>query len=146
MKGAGMAELKTKPTGVTVDSFIDAVPHPQRREDAIKVRAMMERLTGEPAAMWGPSIIGFGSYHYKYESGREGTACRLGFSPRKAELVLYVLTEAPEQDAMLARLGKHKTGKCCLYIKKLADVDEAVLEELTVSALAHMNEKYPDGA
>ncbi|HST35526.1 MAG TPA: DUF1801 domain-containing protein [Allosphingosinicella sp.] len=141
-----MAELKTKPTGVTVDSFIEAVPHPQRREDAIRVRAMMERLTGEPAAMWGPSIIGFGSYHYKYESGREGTACRLGFSPRKAELVLYVLTEAPEQDPMLARLGKHKTGKCCLYIKKLADVDEAVLEELTASALAHMNEKYPDGA
>lgn len=141
-----MAELKTKPTGVTVDSFIDAVPHPQRREDAIKVRAMMERLTGQPAAMWGPSIIGFGSYHYKYDSGREGTMCRLGFSPRKAELVLYVLTEAPEQDAMLARLGKHKTGKCCLYVKTLADVDEAVLEELTVSALAHMNEKYPDGA
>ena len=141
-----MAEIKTKPTGVAVDAFIDAVPHPQRREDARKVRAMMERLSGRPAAMWGPSIVGFGSYHYKYDSGHEGTMCRLGFSPRKAELVLYVLTEAADQDPLLARLGKHKTGKCCLYIRKLADVDEAVLEELTASALAHMNEKYPEGA
>jgi hypothetical protein len=141
-----MAEIKTKPTGVAVDSFIDAVPHPQRREDARKVRAMMERLSGHPAAMWGPSIVGFGTYHYKYDSGHEGTMCRLGFSPRKAELVLYVLTEAQDQDALLARLGKHKTGKCCLYIKKLADVDEAVLEELTAGALAYMDEKYPEGA
>ena len=94
---------------------------------------MMERLSGEPAQMWGPSIVGFGSYHYKYDSGHEGDMCRLGFSPRKAELVLYVLTDgAAEQEALLARLGKHKTGKCCLYIKKLRDVDEAVLEELTV--------------
>ena len=141
-----MAEIKTKPTGVAVDAFIDAVAHPQRREDARRVRAMMERLSGQPAAMWGPSIIGFGSYHYKYDSGREGTMCRLGFSPRKAELVLYVLTEAADQDPLLARLGKHKTGKCCLYIKKLADVDEAVLEELIAGTLAYMNEKYPEGA
>ena len=143
-----MAEVKTKPTGVAVDAFIDAVPHPQRREDAIKVRSMMERITGEPAAMWGPSIVGFGSYHYKYDSGHEGTMCRLGFSPRKAELVLYVLTESggDEESERLARLGKHKTGKCCLYIKKLADVDEAVLEELIVGALDHMNEKFPEGA
>jgi hypothetical protein len=138
-----MAEIKTKATGVSVDDFIDAVPNPQRREDGKKVRAMMERLSGEPARMWGPTIVGFGSYHYKYDSGHEGTMCRLGFSPRKAELVLYVLTEAPEQEEMLARLGKHKTGKCCLYIKKLSDVDEAVLEELTVDALAHMDAKYP---
>lgn len=84
-----MAEIKTKPTEVSVDQFIDAVPDPQRRADAGKVRAMMERITGEPAKMWGPSIIGFGSYHYKYDSGHEGTMCRLGFSPRKNELVLY---------------------------------------------------------
>jgi hypothetical protein len=138
-----MAEIKTKATGVSVDAFIDAVPNPQRREDGKKVRAMMERVTGEPARMWGPTIVGFGSYHYKYESGHEGTMCRLGFSPRKAELVLYVLTEAPAQETLLARLGKHKTGKCCLYIKKLSDVDEAVLEALTVDALAHMDAKYP---
>jgi len=138
-----MAETKTKPTAVAVDTFIDAVPNPQRREDAKKVRAMMERVTGEPARMWGPSIIGFGQYHYKYDSGHEGDMCRLGFSPRKAELVLYVLTEAGGQEALLARLGKHRTGKCCLYVRKLSDVDEAVLEELTVDALAYMDEKFP---
>jgi hypothetical protein len=140
-----MAEIKTKATEVSVDDFIEAVPVPQRREDARKVRAMMERLTGEPARMWGPTIIGFGSYHYKYDSGHEGVMCRMGFSPRKAELVLYVLTGAAEQQGQLARLGKHKTGKACLYIKKLADVDEAVLEELAAGALAYMNEKYPEG-
>ena len=88
-----MAEIKTKATEVSVDDFIEAVPVPQRREDAKKLRAMLERVTGEPAKMWGPTIIGFGSYHYKYESGHEGVMCRMGFSPRKAELVLYVLTE-----------------------------------------------------
>jgi hypothetical protein len=103
----------------------------------------MERITGEPARMWGPSIIGFGSYHYKYDSGHEGTACRLGFSPRKAELVLYVLTGEAEQEAQLVRLGKHKTGKACLYVKKLADVDMDVLEEITRGALAHMDQRYP---
>lgn len=140
-----MAELKTKPTGVAVDDFLDSVADPQRREDAKKVRAMMERLVGEPAQMWGPTIVGFGSYHYKYESGHEGDMCRLGFSPRKAELVLYVLTEAggPEEKALLARLGKHRTGKCCLYIRKLTDVDEAVLEELVAESLAYMDEKFP---
>ena len=103
----------------------------------------MERLSGEPAAMWGPSIVGFGSYHYKYESGREGDACRIGFSPRAKELVLYGLGVA-RQPALMERLGKHKTGKGCLYIKRLSDVDEGVLEELATEALAHMNEKYPD--
>jgi hypothetical protein len=140
-----MAEIKTRPTGVAVDQFIDKVENPQRREDAKKVRALMERLVCEPAQMWGPSIIGFGSYHYKYESGHEGDMCRLGFSPRKAELVLYVLTEAggPEEEALLARLGKHRTGKCCLYIRKLSDVDEAVLEELVAWSLAYMDKKFP---
>ena len=141
-----MAEIKTKPTETSVDAFLDAVPDPQRRADGKAVRAMMERITGEPARMWGPSIVGFGSYHYKYDSGHEGEMCRLGFSPRKAELVLYVLTQSGSQDALLARLGKHKTGKSCLYIKRLGDVDEQVLEELTVNALDHMNEKYPRGA
>ena len=137
-----MAETKTKATEVSVDDFIEALPIPQRREDAKKVRAMFERLTGEPARMWGPTIIGFGSYDYKYESGHSGTMCRMGFSPRKAELVLYVLTGFEGQPDLLARLGRHKTGKVCLYIKKLPDVDEAVLEEISARALAHMNEKY----
>ena len=141
-----MAEIKTKATEVSVDAFIEAVENPTRKADAKKVRSMMERLTGEPAKMWGPTIIGFGEYHYKYDSGHSGTMCRLGFSPRKAELVLYVLTEEPGQAAQLARLGKHRNGKSCLYIKKLADVDEGVLEELTADALAYMNRKYPEGA
>ena len=143
-----MAEIKTKATEVSVDEFIEAVPIPQRREDAKKLRAMMERLTGQPAKMWGPSIIGFGQYHYKYDSGHGGTMARLGFSPRKAELVLYVLTEGERERELeqLARLGKHKIGKCCLYIKKLADVDEAVLEEITADSLAYMNRKFPEDA
>lgn len=140
-----MAEIKTKPTGVAVDEFLDKVANPQRREDGKKVRAMMERLSGEPARMWGPTIVGFGSYHYKYDSGHEGDMARIGFSPRKAELVFYVLTDgaAEGEEARLARLGKHKTGKCCLYIKKLSDVDEAVLKEMVAGALAYMDEKYP---
>jgi len=139
-----MAEIKTKATEVSVDDFIAALPIPQRSEDAKKVRVLFERLTGEPAKMWGPTIIGFGSYHYKYDSGHEGVMCRMGFSPRKAELVLYVLTGFAGQPDLLARLGKHRTGKVCLYIKKLSDVDEAVLEEIATKALAHMNEKYPE--
>ena len=139
-----MAETKTKPTEVGVESFIDAVENPTRREDARTVCAMMERITGEEPRMWGPSIIGFGSYHYKYDSGHEGIACRLGFSPRKAQLVLYVLTETEGEAELLARLGKHKIGKCCLYINKLADVDMGVLETLTRRAWDRMNRRYPD--
>ena len=96
-----MAEIKTKPTGATVDSFIDAVPSEERREDAKKVRAMMERLSGRPAAMWGPSIIGFGTYHYKYDSGHEGTACRIGFSPRKTcRYCLIAMADVAEASTM----------------------------------------------
>ena len=142
-----MAELKTRPTGVAVDEFLDAVADPQRREDAKKVRAMMERLSGEPAAMWGPSIVGFGRYHYKYDSGHEGEMARLGFSPRARELVLY-LDDAGYQrhQALMDKLGKYKTGKSCLYIKRLADVDEAVLEQLVAGSLDYMREQYPEGA
>ena len=141
-----MAEIKTKPTGVAVDEFLDKVPDPQRREDGRRVREMMERLSGHPAAMWGPSIVGFGAYHYKYDSGHEGDMARIGFSPRAKELVFYLLDDFPRQQALLEKLGKHRTGKCCLYIKRLSDVDEAVLEELVVEALGYMREKYPEGA
>ena len=143
-----MAEIKTKATEVSVDAFIEPVENPVRREDAKKVRAMFERLTGEPAKMWGPTIVGFGSYRYQYESGHSGVMCRMGFSPRKAELVLYLLTEdgGAREQAQLARLGKHRTGKCCLYVRKLADVDEGVLEELATDTFAYMNEKYPETA
>jgi hypothetical protein len=138
-----MAELKTKATGISVDGFIEAVPDPVRREDAKTIAALMARVSGLAPAMWGPTIIGFGSYRYRYDSGHEGEMCRLGFSPRKAELVLYVLNGSPEQDAQLARLGKHKTGKACLYIRKLADVDMAVLEELVGDQLAWMDARHP---
>lgn len=138
-----MAETKTKPTRVSAAEFIAAVPDATRRADAEAVCAMMERLSGDAPTMWGPSIIGFGSYHYKYESGHEGDACRIGFSPRKAELVLYVLSGGAEEAELLARLGKHKTGKACLYVTKLADVDMGVLEALVRRAIAGMDARYP---
>jgi hypothetical protein len=139
-----MAELKTKPTAVSVADFLEAVPDAVRRADGKAVAALMERVTGKKPAMWGPTIVGFGSYHYKYDSGHEGDMCRIGFSPRKAELVLYVLDGAGDQSAQLARLGKHRHGKACLYIKKLADVDMAVLEELVRGAAARMDAAYPE--
>ncbi len=124
-----MAETKTKPTDLSVDAFLDGVAHPLRRADGKAVRTMLERITGEPAVMWGPSIVGFGSYHYRYASGHEGDTCRVGFSPRSANLVLYV-GGFPEFDALLAKLGKHRRSKACLYLSRLADVDSAVLEEI----------------
>jgi len=141
-----MAELKTKPNEVGVDAFLEAVPDPQRREDGRKVRAMMERLSGEPAKMWGPSIVGFGRYHYKYDSGHEGDMARIGFSPRARELVLYLSDSYPRHQPLMDRLGKYRTGKSCLYIKRLSDVDESVLEALAAESLAYMREKYPEGA
>lgn len=124
-----MAETKTKPTDASVDTFLDAVAHPVRRADGKAVRAMMERIAGEPAVMWGPSIVGVGLYHYRYASGHEGDMCRLGFSPRAANLVLYV-GGFPGYEAQLATLGKHKRSTACLYLNKLADVEVTVLEEI----------------
>jgi hypothetical protein len=125
-----MAETKTKPTAASVDAFIAALGKPARRADALAVRAMMERVTGEPATMWGPSIVGFGSCQYRYESGHEGDMPRVAFSPRSANLVFYV-GGFPEYEALLAKLGKHKSSKACLYLGKLADVDLTVLEDIT---------------
>ncbi len=137
------SENKTKATEVSVDAFIASVADANQRTDAEKIRALMERLSGEPAKMWGPSIIGFGSYHYKYESGREGDMCRIGFSPRKGQTVLYLIDGFEGQSDLMERLGKHKTGKSCLYVKRLSDIDETVLEELCVCSLQYMAEKYP---
>src|SRR5688572_21951187 len=147
-KGAAVAqyELKTKQTEVGVDDFIGAVPDPGRREDAKKLRAMMERISGYPAAMWGPSIVGFGRYHYRYASGHEGEMARIGFSPRAKELVLYLIGGFPRHQALMDRLGKYKSGKSCLYVKRLSDVDESVLESLIAEGLAYMREKYPEDA
>ena len=139
-----MAELQTKATEVQVADFIAAVPDETRRKDAETLCAMMARLTGAEPKMWGPSIIGFGRYSYCYDSGRTGEMCRIGFSPRKAELVLYVLDGNADQSEVLGRLGKHKTGKGCLYLKKLADVDADVLEEIVRAKIDRMAATYPD--
>ncbi len=138
-------ELKTKPSEVSASDFIAALPDARRREEAEVIDAIHRRVTGLEPKMWGPSIIGYGSYDYKYDSGREGTSCRAGFSPRKAALVLYLAgDEEAEAEALYAQLGKHSRGKACLYIKKLADVDLAVLERLVGLSWEVMNARYPD--
>lgn len=132
-----MAENKTQATDASVEAFLAKVEPEQRRDDGRVVAEMMARITGEPARMWGPSIIGFGTHHYRYESGREGDICRIGFSPRKAQLVFYIGAGSGRLDSLLATLGKHSTGKGCLYIKKLSDVDRSVLEAMIAQAWAH---------
>ena len=124
------SENKTKPTKVSVTAFINGVENETRRRDAKTLLAMMKKITGEKAKMWGPSIVGFGQYHYKYESGREGDMLLVGFSPRKANLVLYVLGSISENDPLRKKLGKYKNGRSCLYVNKLDDVDLKVLEKL----------------
>ena len=125
-----MADNKTKPTQFGVSDFIAAIPEPARRADAETLLKLMQGVMREEPKMWGPSIIGFGSYHYKYETGREGDMPVVGFSPRKPATVLYGLRASTEAEALLERLGKHTTGKGCVYIKKLADVDQKVLAEM----------------
>ena len=137
-----MAEIKTKANARTVADFMATVTHPVRRADADTLIPIMERISGASATMWGRSIVGFGSYHYQYESGHEGDMCRIGFSPRSGSLVLY-LAAYRRQQALLARLGKHKLGKGCLYVNKLADVDMTVLEQLIADAWVAMGERYP---
>jgi Domain of unknown function (DU1801) len=140
------SENKTKPTELAVEAFIAGVPDERRRAEAEQIDAMLRRVTSQTPRMWGPSIIGYGSYHYRYDSGREGDMCRVGFSPRKAQLVLYLICEwrerQAEADALLARLGKHKTSVSCLYINKLADVDLDVLEELARLSWTVMDARY----
>ena len=138
-----MADNKTKPTGLSVAAFIDAITDPTKRADAKALVKLMQDAAGEKPKMWGPSIIGFGSYHYRYDSGREGDMLLIGFSPRKAATVLYGMTGLSEAGGLLAKLGKHTTGKGCLYIKKLADVDQHVLEALVVRSLVSKRARQP---
>ncbi|HYL36066.1 MAG TPA: DUF1801 domain-containing protein [Bryobacteraceae bacterium] len=137
-----MADNKTKPTKLSVTAFLDAVADPAKRADAKALIKLMQSATGEKPRMWGPSIIGFGSYHYRYDSGREGDMPLIGFSPRKAAIVLYLMTSSGDSPALLAKLGKHTTGKSCLYIKKLADVDQKVLQALIDKSIAAMRVRY----
>ena len=138
-------EARTKPTEVSVADFIAAVENPQRRADAETLCALFEEISGEPPVMWGPSIIGFGRYHYRYASGHEGDAPRLGFSPRKAQTVLYVLSGFEGQDALIARLGKAKKSVACLYVNRLDQIDLGVLREMAAASLAQMRDLYPEG-
>lgn len=137
-----MAENKTKPTKVSVTDFINSIDDSQKRADARKVAAMMRRATGKRAKMWGASIVGYGTYHYKYDSGREGDFMITGFSPRKQALTVYILAGFRNYGTLMKKLGKHETGKSCLYIKRLSDVDEKVLERLINKSVKYMRENY----
>lgn len=142
-KKSRSAELKTKPTSVGVEDFIATVPNPARRKDAESALRLMKKITGESPRMWGPSIVGFGCYHYKYESGREGDYLMTGFSPRANATVFYIMGGVPESDDLLNALGKHKYGKSCLYINKLDDIDVSVLEKIIRKSVAYMRKTYP---
>ena len=138
-----MADNKTKPTELSVAAFIDAIADPTKRADAKALVKLMQDAAGEKPKMWGPSIIGFGSRHYRYDSGREGDMPLSSFSPRKSATVLYSMTGSSDSKALLAKLGKHTTGKGCLYIKKLADVDQQVLEAMVKKSLAASRARKP---
>lgn len=137
-----MSQNKTQKTDASVSRFIKGVEPEQKRKDCEQIIAIMEDATGDKARMWGSSIVGFGSYHYRYESGREGDWMLCGFSPRKQNLVLYIMPGFGNYDQLMKQLGKHKTGKSCLYVNKLADIDLDVLEQLVVASIAEMRSRY----
>jgi len=138
-----MAGNKTKITSQDVDAFIASVPHPTRRADAVVLDRLFRDITGWQPRMWGPTIIGYGQYHYTYESGRSGDFLATGFSPRTASLSIYIMPGYAEFGPILARLGKHKMGKSCLYINKLADIDTAVLQDLIRAGLDDLGNRWP---
>ncbi|SFF46634.1 protein of unknown function (DU1801) [Paenibacillus algorifonticola] len=139
-----MYELKTKETDNSVIAFIEEVENMKKREDAYKLLDLFTETTGLPAKMWGPSIIGFGSYHYKYESGHAGDAPLVGFSPRKAKISLYFATGDTQREVLLQQLGKHTAGKACVYINKVADIDTDVLKALIHQSIQFLKETYPN--
>ena len=134
---------KTRPEAASADAFIAAIEDPDRRSDCTRIAGIMAEATGAPATMWGASMVGFGSYHYRYASGREGDWFLTGFAPRKSNISLYIMAGFDRFDSLMRDLGKYKTGKSCLYIKRLADIDEAVLIELIHESVAWMREQYP---
>jgi len=131
-----MAENKTKATGASVEAYLAGIEDESRRKDCEALATLMSKATKEKPKMWGPSIVGFGSYHYKYDSGREGDSCLTGFSSRKGDITVYVVKSFPGQEKLLSKLGKHKTGGGCLYIRALSDVDSKVLEQIVAAAAA----------
>lgn len=138
-----MAETKTKPTAASVDDYLASRANAEQLADCKAIMAICKRVTKQPPKMWGPSIVGYGSYTYHYESGHSGDACMTGFAVRGRELVVYIFADNPEQASLLAKLGKHKMGKSCLYFKRLADLDAAVLEALIAGSVAEVRRRYP---
>lgn len=138
-----MAELKTKITTASVEKFLDTIDDEQRRDDCYEVMKLMSKTTKQPAKMWGTAIVGFGTYHYKYASGQEGDWPPVAFSPRKQNLTLYIMPGFEEYAGLMEKLGKYKTGKACIYIKKLSDIDLKVLTQLIKQSYDYMVKKYP---
>jgi hypothetical protein len=137
-----MAENKTKETDASVEGYLAAIKDEERRKDCVALTKLMAKATKHPPRMWGSSIVGFGSYHYRYESGREGDTCLVGFSSRKSDISVYGLISAPGHKELIPKLGKHKAGKGCLYIRKLSDVDLKVLEKLVADAVAEKKRQH----
>jgi hypothetical protein len=137
-----MSENKTKPTDASVESYFAAITDETRRKDCEALAKLMTKATKQPPKMWGTSIVGFGSYHYKYESGREGDSCLVGFSSRKSDISVYLVADFPGRKDLLAKLGKHKLGKGCLYIRRFSDVDPNVLEQLVINSVAERKRHY----
>ena len=137
-----MSQLKTTQNEADVNAFLDAVENPRRRDDARQVLDLIQTVTGEPPKMWGSSIVGFGSYHYRYASGREGDWPVVGFSPRKQNLVIYIMPGFSDYGELLGKLGKFRTGKSCLYVNKLDDVDLQLLEQLVRESVEEMKRRY----
>jgi hypothetical protein len=138
-----MAENKTQPTSKDVETFLENVEHPTRRADALVLDQLFRKVTGFSPVMWGPTMVGYGRYHYKYASGREGDFLATGFAPRKANLSVYILPGYGDFQTLLDRIGKHKKGKSCLYINKLSDIDTNVLSELITAGLKDLNAHWP---
>jgi hypothetical protein len=137
-----MGEAKTKATEASVDDYIASRATEEQRADCAALMAMLKKVTKQSPKMWGPSIVGYGSYKYTYESGRTGESCLTGFAIRGRELVVYLLAEGAQQEALLSRLGKHKMGKACLYFKRLSDLDKSVLERLVVGSVAELKRRW----
>ena len=137
-----MPENKTKPTEASVEDYIASRANEQQRSDCQELMALLKKITGQPPKMWGPSIVGYGSYRYTYESGRTGEAPLAGFAIRGRELVVYLDVEGDRQKSLLSKLGKHKMGKVCLYFKRLADLDKPVLEQLVANSVAEVKRRY----
>lgn len=138
-----MSQNKTTKTDQSVTEFLNAIDHPTRRADGLRLLELFSDVTGFEPVMWGPTIVGFGRYHYRYGSGREGDFLATGFSPRKANLSIYIMPGYQDYSEILSRLGKHKLGKSCLYVNKLADIDEAVLAELIGAGLKDLHQIWP---